>query len=49
MPLTRDFKETIRARVENDAESGEIEVGKSLLRDHINATIEIYEFLHILH
>lgn len=57
MPLTRDFKETIQARVENDAEfratlleesveyllSGEIEVGKSLLRDYINATIGFQE------
>ena len=57
MPLTRDFKETIQARVENDAEfrqsllevswecllSGEVEVGKSILRDYINANIGIRE------
>ena len=57
MPLTRDFKETIQARVENDAVfrttlleesvecllSGETEVGKSLLRDYINATIGFQE------
>ena len=57
MALTRDFKETIRTRVENDAEfrkslleesvecllSGETEVGKSLLRDYINATIGFRE------
>ncbi len=57
MPLTRDFKETIQARVENDAAfrkslleesvecllSGEVEVGKSLLRDFINATIGFSE------
>ena len=57
MPLTRDFKETIQARVENDAKfrqslleeswecllSGEVEVGKSILRDYINAKIGIRE------
>ena len=53
MPLTRDFRETIRARVERDPAfreellkegvecllSGEVEVGKAVLRDFINATI----------
>lgn len=53
MPLTRDFKETIRARVERDAAfreellkqgvecllSGDVETGKAVLRDFINATI----------
>lgn len=57
MPLTRDFKETIQTRVENDAKfrqslleecwecllSGEVEVGKSILRDYINANIGIRE------
>ena len=53
MPLTRDFKRTIQARIKSDAAfrdellregvecllSGEIETGKSILRDYINATI----------
>ena len=53
MPLTRDFKETIRARVEKDPAfrsellregiecllSGDLDAGKAILRDYINATI----------
>ena len=53
MTLTRDFKETIQARVERDPAfreallkegvecllSGDIETGKTVLRDYINATI----------
>jgi len=53
MPLTRDFKETVKARAERDAAfreallteavemllAGEIETGKAILRDYINATI----------
>ena len=53
MPLTRDFKATVRARTERDSAfrealleegvecllAGDIETGKSLLRDYINATI----------
>ena len=53
MPLTRDFKETIRARIDRDPcfrealleegveclLSGDVEAGKSVLRDYINATI----------
>lgn len=53
MPLTRDFKQTIQARVRRDPAfrkellregiesflSGDVETGKSLLRDYINATI----------
>ena len=52
MPLTRDFKETIRARIGRDPGfrealleegvecllSGDVEAGKSVLRDYINAT-----------
>lgn len=52
MPLTRDFRETIQARVQSDPVfrqellkegvecllSGEVEVGKAVLRDLINAT-----------
>ena len=53
MALTRDFKETIQARVERDPMfrearlkegvecllSGDVETGKTGLRDYINATI----------
>ena len=53
MALTRDFKETIQARVRRDpgfrAEllkegiqcllSGDVETGKTVLRDYINATV----------
>ncbi len=53
MPLTRDFKETIQARIERDPAfrdellregvecllAGEMETGKAILRDYINATI----------
>jgi hypothetical protein len=53
MALTRDFKETIRARVKRDPGfrkallreglenflSGDVETGKSILRDFINATV----------
>jgi hypothetical protein len=53
MALTRDFKETIRARVQRDAEfrrellregiesflAGDLETGKTVLRDYINATV----------
>jgi hypothetical protein len=53
MALTRDFKETIQARVECDPAfreallkegvecllSGDVETGKTVLRDYINATI----------
>lgn len=57
MPLTRDFKETIRARTAEDPEfrealleeevqcfvAGDVETGKSVLRDYINATIGFRE------
>ncbi len=53
MVLTRDFKETIRSRVERDSAFreallkegvecllvGDVDTGKALLRDYINATI----------
>lgn len=53
MALTRDFKETVRARVQRDRAfreallregveallAGDIEVGKTVLRDYINATV----------
>ena len=53
MALTRDFKETIKARVERDPAfrralliegiesflSGDVETGKAVLRNYINATV----------
>jgi len=53
MPLTHDFKETIRARAQRDhkfrqallreaVESilrGELDTGKAVLRDYVNATL----------
>ncbi|HKO08463.1 MAG TPA: transcriptional regulator [Alphaproteobacteria bacterium] len=53
MALTRDFKETIQARVRSDAAfrkellregiesllAGDVETGKTVLRDYINATV----------
>ena len=53
MPLTRDFKETILARIESDPVYreellkegieclllGDVDTGKAILRDYINATI----------
>ena len=53
MPLTRDFKETVQARVRSDPEfrrallkesvesllEGDVDTGKAVLRDYINATV----------
>lgn len=53
MPLTRSFKETVKARVERDAAfrdallaegvdallAGDLDVGKAIIRDYINATV----------
>jgi hypothetical protein len=53
MPLTRDFKETVQARLARDAAyrrellregvecllGGDLDIGKAILRDYINATI----------
>ena len=53
MPLTHDFKETIRARARRDPAfrqallresvecilNGDLETGKSVLRDYVNATL----------
>ncbi len=53
MALTRDFRETIKARAERDPAfreallreavqalvSGDVEAGKAVLRDYINATV----------
>lgn len=57
MSLTRDFKETVRARIERHPEfrelllaegvecllAGEVEVGKTILRDYVNATVGFQE------
>ena len=57
MSLTRDFKETIQARIERDPAfreellkegvecllSGDVDTGKAVLRDYINATIGFQE------
>lgn len=53
MPLTRSFKDTVKARADRDAAfrealltegvdallAGDMETGKAILRDYINATI----------
>ena len=53
MPLTHDFKETIRARAQRDSKfrrallreavecflSGDLDTGKAVLRDYVNATV----------
>jgi hypothetical protein len=53
MPVTHDFKETIRARARREPKfrqallreavesylTGDLETGKSVLRDYVNATI----------
>jgi DNA-binding phage protein len=53
MALTRDFKETVRARAQRDPDfrtallieaaeqllAGDLETGKAVLRDYINATV----------
>ena len=53
MALTRDFKETVQARVRRDHKfrekliseaadcllAGDVETGKTILRDYINATV----------
>ena len=61
MVLTREFKETIRARVQRDPAfreellkeslecllSGDVDTGKALLRDYINATIGFEELSNL--
>ncbi len=63
MPLTRDFKETIRERVRRDPEfgeellregvqcllSGEMDTGKTILRDYINATVGFKKLSAVTH
>ena len=63
MALTRDFKETIRARVMRDPGfrkallregienflSGDVETGKIILRDFINATVGFTKLSDVTH
>jgi len=63
MALTKNFKETIQARVQSDPEfrealfkesiecllSGDIDTGKHMLRDYINATIGFEELGDLTH
>jgi hypothetical protein len=63
MPLTRDFKETVRARAARDPKfrknllqeavdsmlAGDVDTGKIVLRDYINATIGFDELGAITH
>ncbi len=63
MPLTRDFKETVQARIEGDPSfrdellregvecllAGELETGKAILRDYINATIGFEKLSSLTH
>jgi hypothetical protein len=56
MALTRDFKDTIRARVRRDPAfrkelflSGDVETGKTVLRDYSNATVGFAELGEITH
>ena len=61
MPLTREFRESVRARVARDTEfreellregvacflAGDLETGKAVLRDYINATMGFEELGHL--
>jgi DNA-binding phage protein len=63
MALTRDFKETIQARVQRDSAfrkellregvecllSGDVETGKTVLRDYINATVGFVKLGEVTH
>ncbi len=63
MPLTRDFKETVRARAQRDPKfrkallregiqsflAGDIETGKTVLRNYINATVGFGDLAHWTH
>ncbi len=63
MALTRDFKETVKARAERDAAfrvallqealealtSDDLETGKILLRDYVNATVGFEGLATALH
>jgi hypothetical protein len=57
VPLTREFKETVQARIKRDRKyrkellregvecllAGDLDTGKSILRDYVNATIGFEE------
>ena len=51
MSLTRNFKETIQARIARDPTfreellkpAGDVDTGKAVLRDYINATTDFQE------
>ena len=61
MPLTREFKETVQARLRSDRKyrkellhegveyllSGDVDAGKAILRDYINATIGFEELSRV--
>ena len=63
MPLTRDFKKTIQARIESDPAfrdellregvecllAGDLETGKAILRDYVNATIGFEKLSGLTH
>ena len=63
MALTRDFKQTIKARVQRDPTfrrellregvetmlNGDVETGKTVLRDYINATVGFGELAEVTH
>ena len=63
MALTRDFRETIQARVKRDPAfrrallregvesllSGDVETGKTVLRDFINATVGFTKLAKVTH
>ena len=63
MPLTRDFKKTIKARVDRDPAfrkgllvesielmlAGDVDTGKAILRDYINATVGFSDLAELVH
>jgi DNA-binding phage protein len=63
MTLTRDFKETIKARAQRDPAfrrellregvetmlNGDVETGKTVLRNYINATVGFGELAEVTH
>jgi len=63
MALTREFKETVRTKVQRDAAfrkellresvesflAGDVDTGKTILRDYINATIGFDRLAKITH
>ena len=63
MALTRDSRETIKARIERDPAfrkellvegiesflSGDVDTGKAILRDYINATVGFGELAEAVH